>query len=307
MGIAFVDAARLAESNRTRWKELQAQYAALLTQVEGEAAGFDARRRSVYDLALLPFRDTIVQLRSVAVTGLVDTEPDDVLGVPVIDVHPVRIATLGWLGSLAGGLAAGAGTGAASFAGVGAFAAASTGTPIAALSGVAATNATLAWLGGGALAAGGGGIAAGTAVLGGLVVAPAAVAAAGFGSVKGRRERAAQRRTAQELDVAEAAFAGEESRWAPVVARYQVLRRLLAELEEVIADRVRALRVLVDTNDDYSTYAPGQQRWLAELVGLVIVATEMMASPPDDKARCDRIIADARRRLANSTGQDNAA
>lgn len=45
------------------------------------------------------------------------------------------------------------------------FGAASTGTAISTLSGAAATNATLAWLGGGALAAGGGGTAAGTALL----------------------------------------------------------------------------------------------------------------------------------------------
>lgn len=45
------------------------------------------------------------------------------------------------------------------------FGVASTGTAISALSGVAATNAALAWLGGGALAAGGGGIAAGSAFL----------------------------------------------------------------------------------------------------------------------------------------------
>jgi len=51
--------------------------------------------------------------------------------------------------------------------------AASTGTAIAGLSGVAATNATLAWFGGGAIAAGGGGMAAGTLVLGGLVAIPA--------------------------------------------------------------------------------------------------------------------------------------
>lgn len=47
---------------------------------------------------------------------------------------------------------------------------ASTGTAIASLSGVAATNATLAALGGGALAAGGGGMALGTAVLGGATL-----------------------------------------------------------------------------------------------------------------------------------------
>lgn len=47
------------------------------------------------------------------------------------------------------------------------FATASTGAAISGLSGAAATNATLAWLGGGSLAAGGGGMALGTAVLGG--------------------------------------------------------------------------------------------------------------------------------------------
>ena len=45
------------------------------------------------------------------------------------------------------------------------FGVASTGTAISALSGAAATNAALAWLGGGALAAGGGGMAAGQALL----------------------------------------------------------------------------------------------------------------------------------------------
>lgn len=45
------------------------------------------------------------------------------------------------------------------------FGTASTGTAISALSGAAATNATLAWLGGGALTAGGGGMVAGQALL----------------------------------------------------------------------------------------------------------------------------------------------
>lgn len=52
------------------------------------------------------------------------------------------------------------------------FACASTGTPIAALSGAAATKATMAALGGGAVSAGGAGMAGGAMVLGGLVVAP---------------------------------------------------------------------------------------------------------------------------------------
>lgn len=45
------------------------------------------------------------------------------------------------------------------------FGTAATGTAISALSGVAATNAALAWIGGGAIAVGGGGMAAGSAIL----------------------------------------------------------------------------------------------------------------------------------------------
>ncbi|MBD2490495.1 hypothetical protein [Aulosira sp. FACHB-615] len=56
---------------------------------------------------------------------------------------------------------------------------ASTGAAISGLSGAAAWNATLAWLGGGALTAGGGGMFVGTFVLGGITVGPA-LAVTGF-------------------------------------------------------------------------------------------------------------------------------
>ena len=57
--------------------------------------------------------------------------------------------------------------------------AASTGTAISTLSGAAAWNATLAWFGGGAIAAGGGGMALGSLVLGGITILPA-LAIGGF-------------------------------------------------------------------------------------------------------------------------------
>jgi hypothetical protein len=70
-------------------------------------------------------------------------------------------------GTIAGGsLAVG------SWAVVGAIGSASTGAAISGLSGAAATNATLAWFGGGTLAAGGAGISGGMAVLGGIVAVP---------------------------------------------------------------------------------------------------------------------------------------
>lgn len=78
----------------------------------------------------------------------------------------------GVLSVVAGAGAAGAAAGFAVYGGVMALGAASTGTAISALSGAAATKATLAAIGGGSLAAGGWGIAGGMAVLGAAVAGP---------------------------------------------------------------------------------------------------------------------------------------
>lgn len=77
---------------------------------------------------------------------------------------------LGGIGGAAFGTAGGFAAAGATTSAVMALGTASTGTAISSLSGVAATNATLAALGGGSIAAGGGGMALGTAVLGGATL-----------------------------------------------------------------------------------------------------------------------------------------
>lgn len=84
-----------------------------------------------------------------------------------------KIAALDIGAGAASGITSGVAGAFGAYGSVGLLASASTGTAISSLSGVAATNATLAWLGGGSLAAGGLGIAGGTWVLGGLVAGPA--------------------------------------------------------------------------------------------------------------------------------------
>jgi hypothetical protein len=86
------------------------------------------------------------------------------------------------------GISSGVGTALGTWALVSSFGTASTGTAIGTLSGAAMTNATLAWLGGGAVAAGGGGIAAGTAVLGGLVAIPALALTGIFSHVQANKK-----------------------------------------------------------------------------------------------------------------------
>lgn len=81
--------------------------------------------------------------------------------------------------SLSTGAAGGALAAMGAYSMVGTMATASTGAAISGLSGAAATNATLAWLGGGALSAGGFGMAGGAIALGGIVLGPA-LAIGGF-------------------------------------------------------------------------------------------------------------------------------
>lgn len=76
-------------------------------------------------------------------------------------------------GTLGAGVLGGVLAAYGAYAGVGMLASTAGGVAIAELSGVAATNATLAWLGGGALSVGGFGMVGGMAVLGGLIAGPA--------------------------------------------------------------------------------------------------------------------------------------
>ena len=101
------------------------------------------------------------------------------------------------------GLGSGLGGGAAlafgAYNGTMLLATASTGTAISSLGGVAATNATLAWLGGGSIAAGGGGMALGTMVLGAVAIGPALAI---FGHIVGNKGEEALNNARSNLEMA---------------------------------------------------------------------------------------------------------
>lgn len=110
---------------------------------------------------------------------------------------------------------------------------ASTGTAIGGLSGVAATNATLAWLGGGSLAAGGFGVAGGMMVLGGLVAGPAlAIGGSIFASQ------------------AEKALNDAESNYDKAVLFETETKKICTTLKG-IANRAEKIEEVLDSLDDY--------------------------------------------------------
>jgi hypothetical protein len=159
-------------------------------------------------------------------------------GVDGANRHVVGLTKLdanlaGWVRGVVGTTIVGFATPAAIRTGVMSLATASTGTAIAGLSGAAAVNATLAWLGGGALAAGGGGMALGAVMLNVAIVGPT-VLVAGI-TVKNRgtkaKTEAEKHRTEVEiaiaqLDTRDELLSGVQSRAGEVEA---ILTRLVAE------------------------------------------------------------------------------
>ncbi len=136
---------------------------------------------------------------------------------------------------------------------VAALASASTGTAISTLSGAAASNAVMAWLGGGAVAAGGGGMAAGTIVLAGITAGTSAgVALLSAGiiiSVHYSRKLTETKAFEQETALA---VAGLEKAWVVmdgISRRVEELSNVTGELKTRLIPRLNRLESLVPTFD----------------------------------------------------------
>ncbi len=131
---------------------------------------------------------------------------------------------------------------------VGMLATASTGTAISTLSGAAATNATLAWLGGGSLAAGGFGVAGGMVALGGIALGPALAIGGFIMASKGEQAKTDAYRYEAKVD-----RAVEELRTAETVLKG--IRTAAAEQAGVIKSLViRFEKVKVANADDDAAY-----------------------------------------------------
>ena len=166
---------------------------------------------------------------------------------------------------VAGGVTAGAAGGALTAIGAyGAaqtFAAASTGTAIASLSGAAATNATLAFFGGGSLAAGGLGMAGGMMVLGGLVAGPALLV---MGLITGAKSQEkldqALINKAQAEEIMEALHTASDQ-CSAIRRRAYLFYSLLAHLDTYLLPLVWQMEdIIAKEGTDYRTYSPESKK-----------------------------------------------
>lgn len=189
-----------------------------------------------------------------------------------------------YAGAAAGGvLAGGAGGALVAFGAYGAaqaFACASTGTAIAALHGAAATNATLAFFGGGSLAAGGLGVAGGAAVLGGLVAGPALLAV-GFimGQAAGKDLNKALENQAEARKMTEELSAGALQCEA-IRRRTYMFYHLLARLDARFLPLLYQMEEIIRSEGcDYRFYTPASKKAIASCAGLAVTIKSVLDTP----------------------------
>lgn len=209
------------------------------------------------------FVKTFSKIKYVRLTGGV-SKSDHLAGMTRDELAEMKQISLqasevvgGGLVSLGTGVLAGFGA----YGGATMFAAASTGTAISTLSGVAATNATLAWFGGGSLAAGGLGMAGGTLVLGGLVAGPALLVGGYLLSAKAKQKLAAARSNYAQSEEAAAQMSKVETALKGIE---KVARQYTRFIEEVANEMTPVLgdlkKIVTKSGIDYRKYSKEQRK-----------------------------------------------
>ena len=158
------------------------------------------------------------------------------------------------------------------------FGVASTGTAISSLSGAAATNAALAWLGGGTIATGGGGIAGGTALLAlagpiGWTIVGVAIFGSGFLIWKNAKEKETLERIF--LNICERDINTYNKAKSELNER---ITRIVAETELLNS----AIVNIGDFGTDYSKMTKAQHFDLGKYFNTMSIASQLLVKPIDN-------------------------
>lgn len=231
--------------------------------------------------ALEPFVKTFRKIKNVDYKDLdFQNENLRVSSDEIMEIREVTIRMEEAAGGTAGAVGSGALAGLAAYGSVGLLGTASTGTAIGGLSGAAATNATLAWLGGGSLAAGGFGMAGGVAVLGGIVAAPVLLVG---GLMMASKAEEAKENARSNLSKARAAAEAMETAGVAALAigrKADEVRKVLKRLQEDHLDgEIGVLQALVSINSNYRTYKRSQKELVGRIVSLAVTAKNLAEAP----------------------------
>ena len=187
---------------------------------------------------------------------------------------------LGVADGAAAGVAGGALTAVGAYGAAMTFASASTGTAISALSGAAATNATLAFFGGGSLASGGLGMAGGMYVLGGLVAGPALMVMGMITEAKSKEKlEKALSNKAQADEIVESLDAASVQ-CSAIRRRTYMFYNLLAHLDSLFLPQVWKMQEIVENEGvDYRAYTLESKKAIAAAASTACTIKAVLDTP----------------------------
>jgi len=243
---------RKAESIYDEAKE-ELTYARENTQNTLESLG--SLKFKLYEDSIIPFIDTYNKIENIPEKEFNYVNESESKSEKLINLKEIGLELKKIVGGGVASLGSGGLVGLASYGGVGMLGTTAGGTAIGSLSGAAATNATLAWLGGGSLASGGFGMAGGMAVLGGVVAGP--VLAVGGMMLASKAEEAKENAYA---NLSQAELASEEMKTATVKTeaiekRVLELMNVTNEINKYFLPLLQALNYLTYNNTNWNTYS----------------------------------------------------
>ncbi len=241
------------------------------------------RKIKVLDESIKPFIGEFEKLNHVELsesTGLNELQKMVLDKKNFSELKDLQSMASSMIGGVASGAMAGAITAFGAYGAAGALATASTGTAIASLSGAAATNATLAFFGGGSLAAGGLGMAGGTAVLGGLVAGPALAvlgvvvgAKASANKDKAYSNLAQAKEFSEEMDIASTLCIGIRKRSA-------MFDRFLLSLNSIFQPLIYEMADIIKRKGtDYRTFSENEKKVIAEAMTMAGAIKSILDTP----------------------------
>lgn len=241
------------------------------------------RKIKILDESIKPFLTEFEKLNHVELTesaGLNELQKMVLDQKKFTELKELQSMATSMVSGVASGAMAGAITAFGAYGAAGALATASTGTAIASLSGAAATNATLAFFGGGALSAGGLGVAGGTAVLGGLVAGPALAV---LGVVVGAKASANKDKAyanlskanefKEEMDAASSLCIGIRKRCA-------MFNRFLLSLDSVFEPLIYEMKqIIANKGTDFRSFTSEEKKVVAKAMAMAGAVKSILDTP----------------------------